>query len=111
MEVQEFTATDEQKQLERLIALMPSGERRAQFQAQLARLNAAPSAVVEVELDRLCEQRDARLTEWNWICDRLEALDQNTPEFDMLFAEWEKVNEAYKRLDDLSYQRMARLNP
>ncbi len=111
MEVQEFTVTDERKQLARLIALMPSGERRAQFEAQLARLNVAPSAMVEVELDRLREQRDAKLAEWNQLFDQLEPMDQNTAEFDVLFVEWWKINEEYKRLDDLYYQRMARLNP
>lgn len=111
MQVDELNVAEERKRLGRLIALMPQGERRAQFEAQLAKLNAAPSAVVEAELDVLRRQRDAKLAEWKWMFDQLETMNQNTPEFDARFAEWQKVNEEYKRLDDLYYQRMARLNP
>jgi hypothetical protein len=49
-------------------------------------------------------ERDAALKRWNEFADALEQLQamgaMNTPEFDALLIEWEKLNEQYKRTED-----------
>ena len=100
MQIQEHEIMDERKRLERLIALMPIGKWRAQYEAQLIKLNFALPGTRDAHLESLRAQHNEVSAEWNRLFDQLEMMDQNTPEFDSRFAEWEKVDEHYKRLWD-----------
>lgn len=93
--------TDERNRLERLIALMPVGERRAEYERQLAVLKATSDTSSDSVIKGLRVQLETVTTEWHRLFDQLDAADdQNTPNFDARFAEWEQVDEEYKRLCD-----------
>jgi len=93
-------ATDECKRLEHLIVLIPAGERRAEFERKLASLNSKPITSGDAVLEELRVQLGFLTAEWHRRFDQLEKMDQNTREFDARFAEWERVDERYKRLCD-----------
>ena len=71
----------------------PTPTTRAQWDATLAATIAQRRA-----------ERDAALKRWNEFADALEQLQamgaMNTPEFDALLIEWEKLNEQYRRAED-----------
>ena len=73
--------------------------------AQVAHVAHVAQSMGEV-LNDLQMQREAIIAEWNQLFDQLEATDQDSSEFETLFAEWAQIDEAYKRLDDLYYQRL-----
>jgi hypothetical protein len=100
MQMQEPEIKDERARLERLIALMPTGERRAQYEDQLIALNAAPPVPLASQIAALRVQHDTVSAEWNRLLDQLDALGQDTPAFDALFVEWEKVDAEYRQLCD-----------
>jgi hypothetical protein len=91
------------QRLERLITLTPPGALQEQYRKQLtALLEPEPDALVQLrtERDRVAER-------WVKGADFLDELaarvGQDSPEYDRWFAEWEKINVEYKRLDDLYY--------
>lgn len=100
MQIQELETRDERERLERLITLMPIGERRSRYQTRLARLNATLSSVCDSQLASLRTQHDTVCIEWNRLLDQLETMDQHTLEFDALLAKWETIDDEYKRLCD-----------
>ena len=57
-------------------------------------------------LDDLRTRREAIIAQWNHLFDQLEAMNQDSGEFEALFAEWAQIDEAYKRLDDLYHERL-----
>lgn len=100
MQIQETETIDEHQRLERLIALMPIGERRSRLQTQLANLNGALPSAFDSQLALLRTQHDAVCVEWNRLFDQFERMDQQTPEFDTRLAEWEKIDERFRQLCD-----------
>ena len=61
---------------------------------------------VEQVLDDLRARREAIIGQWNQLSNHLAMMDQDSSEFEMLFAEWTQIDEAYKRFDNLYYQRL-----
>jgi hypothetical protein len=79
---------------------MPAGGRRAKYERQLPARNSKPTTSVDAALEELHVQLGIVTAEWHRHFDQLAKMDQNTREFDARFAEWERVDERYKRLCD-----------
>lgn len=68
--------------------------------AQVAQAAHPADDLRSMDLPSLRARRDALTIEWNVLMDQLQAMNQDTSEFDALFAVWEKVNDEYKRVCD-----------
>jgi hypothetical protein len=97
-------ATDERHRLTRLIELTPPGARRAEYEARLTQIAAKPSGNGNGDLAALHAEQNRLRTRWenglNFLEGLRERTGQDTPEFERLFAEWQKIDAALRRVLD-----------
>jgi hypothetical protein len=106
-------ATDERARLARLIELTPPGARRAQYEAELKRLERTRGDNGNGTLAALYAERDRLLARWSKGLEFLENLrerkGQDCQEFDRYFALWEQIDADLRRvLDRIEFAEMTR---